>query len=609
MNKRRMTLLCTLILLPLASLAAANPLGGAEKPVVKKAEPVIEEVPTLPEMTDAMLEALRDLPPGAIPIWDVQGGLENYRLIGYDLDGQTFMIGGNPVDTSEKIPEPTPTPIDTSTMYPEVGGGVPHDRHEDELTPAFWPGNHNTWAAGVVSNNKIPWLSQASRDVIGAHAGDPDWEDCCDHSGPHAFDLQDPRHRDHSYAYNSCSYGSADAAVQGRADRALTAFYNGNEANGDNSGYDELAEAIHYLQDVSNAYHITCNGWDVLTAHDEYEEAMNARWSTVNQGTNPSSHQNTLGTVEQRQPFYLVDPIANHVYNAHRTSIDDDMFWNRYDNAALTTQHIVREMSPYISALLKTVHPYYMRNAYSTEHPTVSDLATSYANIYGVPGFSIERAEVWATADITHTWVGDMQVYVEFWKPGIGWGSVLVWNREGGSADDVHKYWDIASLASGEGSSLWTTTRDWRLRVYDAAGGDTGKIDNFDLVILPKGNKGYSGSHPIINDMSTVEAQSDVAGSGSFTQGWAHIDVSHTWRGDLNIDIGRWNGGTSTWDYVRVYTGSSGDSADNVLLNVDLDSIYGTGAVQWSSTNWRVRISDNAWADTGKLEHFWVALS
>ncbi len=75
------------------------------------------------------------------------------------------------------------------------------------------------------------------------------------------------------------------------------------------------------------------------------------------------------------------------------------------------------------------------------------------------------------TVDITHTYIGDL--VVTLYTP--SGGSVVLSNREGGSADNIHKTWTID--ASG-GVSINGT---WSLKVTDNAGYDTGTLDSWKL--------------------------------------------------------------------------------------------------------------------------------
>ncbi len=59
-----------------------------------------------------------------------------------------------------------------------------------------------------------------------------------------------------------------------------------------------------------------------------------------------------------------------------------------------------------------------------------------------------------------------------------------IWNRQGGSADNIYKDFDLMTLGFAE--SDFTTSHNWYLKVYDAAGGDQGRIDYFKIEICSR---------------------------------------------------------------------------------------------------------------------------
>lgn len=92
---------------------------------------------------------------------------------------------------------------------------------------------------------------------------------------------------------------------------------------------------------------------------------------------------------------------------------------------------------------------------------------------------TVQRIEL--TADITHTYVGDLRVVL---LSPTGRRAVLH-NRTGGREDDLH-----LSLSSGPGSPLapmigQPITGEWSLRVTDNAQVDTGTLDRWRITVAP----------------------------------------------------------------------------------------------------------------------------
>ncbi|MCK8044934.1 S8 family serine peptidase [Shewanella sp. 1CM18E] len=78
-----------------------------------------------------------------------------------------------------------------------------------------------------------------------------------------------------------------------------------------------------------------------------------------------------------------------------------------------------------------------------------------------------------ANVDISHTWIGDLAVTLT--SP--AGTEVVLHNREGGSADDIVKSWDLSAF-NGE-----VATGTWSLSVDDNVGADTGTLNSWGLVI------------------------------------------------------------------------------------------------------------------------------
>ena len=75
------------------------------------------------------------------------------------------------------------------------------------------------------------------------------------------------------------------------------------------------------------------------------------------------------------------------------------------------------------------------------------------------------------TVDITHTYIGDLVVTL-ITPAG---STVVLSNREGGSANDIHKTWTVDATG---GLSI---NGNWQLKVTDNAGYDTGTLDSWKL--------------------------------------------------------------------------------------------------------------------------------
>ncbi|CAM4128985.1 S8 family serine peptidase [Kibdelosporangium persicum] len=104
-----------------------------------------------------------------------------------------------------------------------------------------------------------------------------------------------------------------------------------------------------------------------------------------------------------------------------------------------------------------------------------------------------------------------------------------------------------------------------------------------------------------IPDLSTVTstiAVSECAGKKGSAASKVAVDITHTWRGDLKIDLVSPNGTVRT-----LKAASSGDSADNVVetyaVNLSPEDANGT---------WTLRVQDTARADVGTINKWTLTI-
>ena len=69
------------------------------------------------------------------------------------------------------------------------------------------------------------------------------------------------------------------------------------------------------------------------------------------------------------------------------------------------------------------------------------------------------------------------------------------------------------------------------------------------------------------------------------------VDISHTWRGDLRVDLVAPDGTT-----INLKPTSAGDSADNVVTTYTKDL-----SAEQADGTWRLKVQDVYYMDTGKI--------
>jgi subtilisin-like proprotein convertase family protein len=87
----------------------------------------------------------------------------------------------------------------------------------------------------------------------------------------------------------------------------------------------------------------------------------------------------------------------------------------------------------------------------------------------------ISGVNVWV--DITHTWVGDLQVMLT----APSGSEILLHDRSGGSQDNLIKTYSQENLTAMKTLIGQSAQGTWVLRVIDLAGRDTGKLNRWDL--------------------------------------------------------------------------------------------------------------------------------
>jgi len=226
----------------------------------------------------------------------------------------------------------------------------------------------------------------------------------------------------------------------------------------------------------------------------------------------------------------------------------------------------------------------------STDVPVpIYDLQTSYAYIRGGAGAS-------AHIFIQHTWRGDLVVTIGVGNPANPSWSKLVWNREGGSADNLDLTIDISEATQYLPPS---STSIWFLKVYDAAGWDQGSIATF--TITYQGQTYSSPDVPVpIYDYQTSHAYIPQTPAALAS---AHIVIQHTYRGDLIVTVGVGDPNNPLWS-MPVWNGEGG-SADNLDITVDI-----SGGVQYlppsSSNRWFLKVYDRYYWDQGSITAFTI---
>ncbi len=199
----------------------------------------------------------------------------------------------------------------------------------------------------------------------------------------------------------------------------------------------------------------------------------------------------------------------------------------------------------------------------------------------------IEISSLKVNVDITHTYIGDLQVVLE--KDGT---KVVLHDQTGGGADDLVETFAVHDF---DGTSAKGT---WRLTVSDHAERDTGQLEAWSLTISTVAEdmgdtKVYRSSDAMdIPDDSEegVVSTIHVADTGVIEKASVSVKIQHTYIGDLVIELR--HGGTKQVLHSR--EGGGSDDLDKTYTLTGFTSAPLEG-------DWQLYVSDRAGQDVGKL--------
>ncbi|MEQ4722107.1 S8 family serine peptidase [Nonomuraea sp. B19D2] len=226
--------------------------------------------------------------------------------------------------------------------------------------------------------------------------------------------------------------------------------------------------------------------------------------------------------------------------------------------------------------------PYYenMKDTAIPDHGTVE----SSIPINDLMGTAPATTEVYV--DIHHTWRGELKI--DLIAPD---GKVypLVANDPNDSADIIHETFQVNASASPANGT-------WKLRVQDVEWVDTGYIDGWWIRLPCFGN----WDDAAIPDPGTAESSIVLAwiNGNAPTRTRVHVEIEHTWRGDLKLDLVAPDG--------KVYALRAADPKDGTD-NID-ENYWVNANVSPASGTWRLRAEDLTKGDKGFINGWTLTL-
>lgn len=210
--------------------------------------------------------------------------------------------------------------------------------------------------------------------------------------------------------------------------------------------------------------------------------------------------------------------------------------------------------------------------------------------------------------DIQHTYIGDLVVSLT--TP--GGRRVVLHDRSGASADDLVRTYTSADTPALAGLAGEDAPGDWTLTVADLAGLDVGVLRRWglDLALGASSQVVRAEATPALvipdNDLTGVRSTLLVDASGSARQIKVGVDITHTYIGDLLVELTAPSGKTA------VLHNRTGRSQDNLIATYDSTAgspVLAALAGQPVRGDWSLQVTDLAGQDVGKLNRWTLELT
>ncbi|MFV1998556.1 MAG: M36 family metallopeptidase [Acidiferrobacterales bacterium] len=210
--------------------------------------------------------------------------------------------------------------------------------------------------------------------------------------------------------------------------------------------------------------------------------------------------------------------------------------------------------------------------------------------------------------DIQHTYIGDLQVSLA--APG---GAVIMLHKRTGSNTQnlvtTYSTDDVLALQALIGESA---LGDWTLHIADRAPIDTGILRRWELAMdlevstqmVAQGEDSPGTAIPD-NDPTGVSSSINIAQSGNARGLIVSVDITHTYIGDLRIEL------TAPSGQQVVLHNQSGSDEDNLIRTYDSVSIPALAGLIGESIQgaWQLRVADLLGQDIGKFNHWSLELA
>ena len=207
--------------------------------------------------------------------------------------------------------------------------------------------------------------------------------------------------------------------------------------------------------------------------------------------------------------------------------------------------------------------------------------------------------------DITHSYIGDLSITLI--SPSDTEVPLSV--RVGGSANDLHNEFDIRSVPGLHALTGEPVNGKWLLHVQDLAAVDRGRLTGWSLNISGQMDASIliEESPGVIipdNVQRGIERVLMVSDTGHIDNIVVELDITHTYIGDLVVEL------ISPDNTLVLLHNRSGGSANNIIKTYTMMNTSNLQNFRGDSVNgrWRLKVSDHAGRDQGKLNRWALAI-
>lgn len=210
------------------------------------------------------------------------------------------------------------------------------------------------------------------------------------------------------------------------------------------------------------------------------------------------------------------------------------------------------------------------------------------------------------SVNITHTWIGDLAVTLV----GPTGQRAVLHNRAGNNADNIVGSYDEASTPALTMFHGIEAKGVWTLEVSDHAAADVGVLEEWEIeaeIQAPEELRLESTVAIVIpdNDPAGIRDTLSVVESRTVASVAVEVDISHSWRGDLILQLTGPSGDTAT---LHNREGRHEDNIQRIYQSSDTTDLA-RFVGQQANGDWTLKVADHAGADVGKLNRWALVLT